>query len=153
MIISLYIDIRETVGNRAKRADLNAALRRRHLVKKQDIANIRRIVRDMTVIRNKDDALSVDLFVQELREEPYDPVLLYKRQHELDQQFSSLPSDAFLLAFQTDFQRELYQQYAHKVLCVDATHGTNAYRFKLITVMIADDYGEGNHKSQYCFTP
>ena len=92
MIISLYIDIRENVGNQAKRADLNATLRQRHQVKKQDIANIQRIVRDMTVIRNKDDALSVDLFVQELREEPYDPVLLYKRQHELDQQFSSLPS-------------------------------------------------------------
>ena len=105
------------------------------------------MVRDMTVIRNRDDAISVDLFVQELREEPYDPVLLYKRQHELDQQYSSLPSDAFLLAFQTDFQRELYQQYAHKVLCVDATHGTNAYRFKLITVMVADEYGEGNYKN------
>jgi len=38
-------------------------------------------------------------------------------------------------------------QYAHKVMCVDATHGTNAYRFKLITVMVADDYGEGNYKN------
>ena len=87
--------------------------------------------------------MSVDLFVQELRGEPYNPILLYKRQHEVDQQLPSLPQDAFLLAIQTDFQQQLYQQYAHKVLCVDATHGTNAYRFKLITVMVADDYGQG----------
>ena len=28
---------------------------------------------------------------------------------------------------------------------IDVTHGTNAYRFKLIAVMIADDYGQGKH--------
>ena len=85
------------------------------------------MVRDMAVICNKDDAMSVDLFVQELQGEPYDPILLYKRQHEIDQQHSSLPKDAFLLAIQTDFQRQLYQHHAHKVLCIDAIHGTNAY--------------------------
>ena len=98
---------------------------------------------DMAVIRNQDDAMSDDLLVQELRGEPYNPILLYKRQHEADEQYPLLPEDAFLLAIQTDFQRQLYEQYAHKVICIDATHGTNAYRFKLITVMIADDHGQG----------
>ena len=28
-------------------------------------------------------------------------------------------------------------------LGVDATHGTNAYGFKLITVMVMDEFGEG----------
>ena len=30
-----------------------------------------------------------------------------------------------------------------KVVCVDATHGTNAYDFKLITLLVVDEYGEG----------
>lgn len=94
----------------------------------------------MTVIRNQDDAISVDLLVQELRREPYNLILLYKRQHEADKQYPLLQEDAFLLAIQTDFQRQLYEQYAHKVVCIDATHGTNAYKFKLITIMIADDH-------------
>ena len=142
----LHIDIRENVGNRAKRAEIDAAVRRRHMVTRQDIANTRLMVRDMAVIRNKDDAISVDLFVQELQGEPYDPILLYKWQYEIDQQHPSLPKDAFLLAIQTDFQRQLYQQHAHKVLCIDATHGTNAYQFKLITVMVANDYGQGKNQ-------
>ena len=29
-----------------------------------------------------------------------------------------------------------------KVVCVDATHGTNAYDFKLITLLVVDEYGE-----------
>ena len=141
-----HIDIRENVGNRAKRTEFDAAVRRRHMVTKQDISNVRLMVRDMAVIRNKDDAMSMDLFVQELRGEPYDPILLYKRQQQIDQENPSLSQDAFLLAIQTEFQRQLYEQHAHKVLCIDATHGTNAYRFKLITVMVADDYGQGKCK-------
>ena len=139
----IHVDIREDVGNRAKRAEFDAAVRRRHMITKQDIANIRIMVKDTAVIRNKDDAMSVDLFVQELQGEPYNSILLYKRQHEINQQLPSLTQDAFLLAIQTEFQKQLYQEHAHKVLCVDATHGTNAYRFKLITVMVADDYGQG----------
>ena len=112
---------------------------------KKDIANPWILVKDMAVICNKEDAVSVDIFVEELRSEPYNTILLYKRQHEVDKQYVSLAEDTFILAIQTDFQRQLYEQYAHKVVCIDATHSTNAYWFKLITVMIADDYGQGKH--------
>ena len=115
------------------------------MVTKKDIANKRLLVKDMAVIRNKEDAVSVDMFVQELREESYNPILLYKQHHETDKECPSLAEDAFLLGIQTDFQRHLYEQYAHKVLCVDATHGTNTHLFKLITVMIADDFGQGKY--------
>ena len=97
----------------------------------------------MAVICNQDDAMSVDLLVEELHGEPYNPILLYKRQFEVNEQYPLLPEDAFLLAIQTDFQWQLYEQYAHKVVCIDATHGTNAYQFKLITTMIADGHGQG----------
>ena len=39
--------------------------------------------------------------------------------------------------------REMYQQYASSVICIDSTHKTNVYDFKLVTVMVIDEYGEG----------
>ena len=87
----------------------------------------------------------MDLFVRELQHEPYDPILLYKRQQEIDASYPTLPRESFLLALQTEFQKQLYKDHASKVLCIDATHGTNAYKFKLITVMVADEYGQGSY--------
>ena len=64
------------------------------MVTKKDIANKQLLVKDMAVIRNKEDAVSVDKFVQELHGEPYNLIVLYKRQHETDKQFPSLAEDA-----------------------------------------------------------
>lgn len=136
-------DIRSDVGHRCKRAEFQNESTRKHFVTKQDIANVRIKVKDQSVIRNRDDAVSVDMFVTELQKEVYNPVLLYKRQHDSSPCYPSLPKESFLLAVQTEFQKDCYQQYASKVLCVDATHGTNAYGFKLITVMVADEFGQG----------
>ena len=96
------------------------------------------------VVRNKEDSISVEMFVAELRKEPYDPILLYKRQGHTDPRHPTLSAESFVLALQTEYQREVYQQHVGKVMCVDATHGTNQYGFKLVTVMIADHYGQGN---------
>ena len=41
------------------------------------------------------------------------------------------------------FQQELFQKYGHKILCINATHGTNAYRFQLITCIVPDEFGKG----------
>ena len=82
------------------------------------------------------------MFVNELQKEQFNPVLLYKRQHERNPDYM-LPVESFVFAMQTEFQMDCYQQHATKVLCVDATHGTNAYSFKLITVMVADEFGQG----------
>ena len=120
-------------------------MKRKHFITKQDIANVRVKTKDLTVIRHQEDAMSVELFVQELQLEPYNPILLYKHQHENDPAYPSLPKESFLLALQTEFQKQLYKEHANKVLCIDATHGTNAYLLKLITVMVADEYGEGTH--------
>lgn len=131
------------MGHRCKRAEFQNESTRKHFVTKQDIANVRRKVKDQSVIRNREDAVSVDMFVNELQKEPYNPVLLYKRQHESSPSYPSLPKESFVLAMQTEFQKDCYQRYASKVLCVDATHGTNAYGFKLITVMVTDEFGQG----------
>lgn len=123
--------------------EFEAEAKRKHFVTKQDVANVRMKIKDLTVIRNQEDAMSVDLFVRELQQEPYDPILLYKHQHDSDLAYPTLSRESFLLALQTEFQKQLYKDHASKVLCIDATHGTNAYKFKLITVMVADEYGQG----------
>ena len=73
----------------------------------------------------------------------YVMVLIYKPQGECSSTHSSLPSESFVLAVQTEFQLDLYQRYASSVLCIDSTHGTNAYNFKLITCIVADEFGQG----------
>lgn len=123
--------------------EFEAEAKRKHFVTKQDITNVRVRVKDWTVVRNQEDAMSVDLFVRELQQENYNPILLYKCQHANDPAYPTMPKESFLLALQTEFQKQLYDKHASKVLCIDATHGTNAYKFKLITVMVADEYGQG----------
>ena len=142
-IVHVITDIRSDVGHRSKRAEFQNESTRKHFMTRQDITNVRVKVKDLTVIRNREDAVSVDMFVNELQKEPYNPILLYKRQHDSNPSYSSLPKESFVFAMQTEFQKDCYQQYATKILCVDATHGTNAYGFKLITVMVADEFGQG----------
>ena len=70
---------------------------------KKDIANKRLLVKDMAVICNKEDAVSVNMFVQELRREPYNPILLYKQQHENDKQCPSLAGIHFFWPYRLIF--------------------------------------------------
>ena len=49
----------------------------------------------------------------------------------------------FLLAIQTEFQHDIMQAFGNNIICVDSTHETNMYDFFLITVLIADEFGEG----------
>ena len=143
-LLIFCLDIRSDVGHRSKRAEFQHDAARKHFVNRQDIANVRMKVKDLAVIRNREDAVSVDMYVHELQKEQYNSVLLYKRQNESNPDYPTLPSASFVFAMQTEFQMNCYQEHATKVLCVDATHGTNAYGFKLITVMVADEFGQGD---------
>ena len=118
-------------------------MKRRHLISKQDISNIKQKVIDSSIRRHEDDATSVHLIVNELREEPYDPVLVYKPQNSNTLDFAKLPDDVFMLAIQTEWQKEVYMKYASSILCIDSTHGTNAYQFKVITCIVPDEFGKG----------
>ena len=44
----------------------------------------------------------------------------------------------------------MYRQYAHVVICIDSTHKTNAYDFRLVTLLVVVDYGEGMHVHVNC---
>ena len=52
-------------------------------------------------------------------------------------------NDDFLLGIQTEFQRDMLVKYGGECICMDSTHGTNAYDFNLITVLVVDGFGEG----------
>ena len=67
------IDVRSNVGHRTNRQCFDKAVKRRHLITNQDIANIKRKVIDRTIMRHEDDATSVEAIVNELHEEPFDP--------------------------------------------------------------------------------
>ena len=136
-------DVRETVGDRDKRDSFDQAVSRRHFLTKNNINNIRVKVNDGMIKRHKDDSMSVTMVVTELKEEPFNPILVFKPQGSQDPGFPTLSAETFILAIQTQFQMELYRQYASTILCINSTHGTNQYRFKLITCIVQDDHGKG----------
>ena len=54
-----------------------------------------------------------------------------------DDDTTGLKRDDFLIVLQTPIQAEMFKKFAEgKVVCIDATHGTNAYDFKLITCLV-----------------
>ena len=100
-------------------------------------------MKDFSIKRHQNDATSVNLIVEELRNEHYNPVLIYKPQGRTEPQCPTLQDETFVLALQTKFQKDLYEAHASTILCIDSTHGTNQYRLKLITCIVPDDHGKG----------
>ena len=133
------------MGDRQNGEDFDQCVSRRHFLSKSDIHNIRVKVDDCIIKPHEEDAASVTLIVSELREESFDPILFFKPQGSKSPEYHFLPEESFILAIQTKFQLELYEQYASTILCIDSTHGTNQYRFKLITIVVPDNLGKGQN--------
>ena len=55
----------------------------------------------------------------------------------------TLQDDTFLLVIMTSYQSQLFEEFAYKVVCMDSTHKTNEYRFKLITLLVVDAFHKG----------
>ncbi|KAF8784272.1 PiggyBac transposable element-derived protein like [Argiope bruennichi] len=93
--------------------------------------------------------MSVSCIVEELRKEPYNPILIFKLQKSktiwgpahLDnlQNYES----SFALGLQTKAQKDMLVKHSDKILCIDATHGTNFYDFYLLSLHVQDEYGQG----------
>lgn len=118
-------------------------MQRKHFVTRRDCLNLSTKVYEQSIRRHENDAVSTDLIVNELGQEEYNPVLAYKPQGVLCVQYPNLKKEGFILVIQTKFQKEQYEKYAPTILCLDSTHNTNAYGFKLSTLMVADDHHEG----------
>lgn len=78
------------------------------------------------------------------------PVLYYKGQEEDDNETSLKQSD-FVLILMTSFQEQQINRFGGDKLCIDGTHGTNAYDIQLYTLMVIDDFSNGCPVA-YCFS-
>ena len=73
-----------------------------------------------------------------------DNVVLYYKPQGADDGKTGLKREDLLIVLQTPIQAKMFKKFAEgKVVCVDATQGTNAYEFKLITLLVVDEHGEG----------
>ena len=120
----LSTDVRKAVGDRTNRDDFDSDAARRHFLTKTDINNIQMKIKDFGIKRHDDDATSVSIMLEELKAEPFNPILIYKPQGTKESQYPMLPEESFILALQTQFQMELYQKHASPTLCIDSTHGS-----------------------------
>ncbi len=125
--------IRDNIGKRFERI---------HIITRKDIINIERSFGLQGNRRHDDDATSVKLWVEEINQNGnYSPVLLYKGQ---GQEGANLQERDFVLGIQTQQQGKMLKTFGNdRVVCIDATHGTNGYDFSLITIIVVDEFGEG----------
>lgn len=115
-------------------------VKRQHLVDRQEIRNINRAFAIDLGTRCEDDQKSVAMLVNEWEGQSFNPVLFKKYQGESLENFEK---DDFMLVLQTEFQQEMYINFAKNGVLADSTHGTNLYKFYLITLSIVDEYSEG----------
>ena len=122
----------------------NKSIGREHLIQRQDILNLQKEINLHGITKDANDLASTCAWVEELRQQEYDPVLLFKPQG-VDQsgEINDIGRDDFILAIQTEFQKDAMLQYGKKAILMDATHGTTQYDFLLISLLVIDDHGEG----------
>ncbi|XP_055927991.1 uncharacterized protein LOC129959193 [Argiope bruennichi] len=113
------------------------------LTNRKDIHNIRRDFRIEKTIAHKEDAISVDIIVQKMIADDYNPILVYKPIGESLSDFPQIGTEEFLLGFATEAQMKLLELYGEKCIMLDSTHGTNQYGFQLTTILVNDDNHEG----------
>jgi len=151
--LSLPEHVRLTVASKLKegvaidsildhiRDQASDSLGREHLISRQDVHNIKRQYNIDGVERHKNDQTSVCAWVEELQLLDYNPIVTFKPQGM--EKEGSLGKDDFILVIQTKFQCDMMKMFGPALVCVDATHGTNHYDFKLVTVIVLDEFGEG----------
>ena len=136
---SILDKVRNSVGNQ---------LERTHLIMKKDLYNIEKAFKLRGDQRHSDDATSVRIWIEELKDQDGDnPVRFYKPQGQKEGIIGhniGLDVHDFAIVIQTPLQAEMLRGCGNNnVVCVDATHGTNTYDFQLITILVMDEFGEG----------
>ena len=118
-------------------------VRQWHFITRQDLCNITRRIQDFARHRHSEDATSVDRIARELAQEDPSPVLFYKPQNSKNAEHPRLQEESFLFILMTEFQAQLFEEFGSKLVCVDSTHKTNEYKFKLITLLVVDECHKG----------
>ena len=82
--------------------------------------------------RYENDALSVERLVRELQQEEKSVVIAYKHQGKKDEAFPQLGEGSLM-----------FEKHSARVVYIDSTHKTNPYGFKLVTVVVPDEFKNG----------
>lgn len=143
-------DIRADLGQRHQRSMFDQKATRRHFITRQDCRNACRKVRDFTNHLHHNDAVSVDRIVKELQLEDPSPVIAYKPRGITNEKYPLLTEENFLLVLMTEFQATLFQKFS-TLVCVDSTHKTNEYGYKLISIVVADEFRNGKNIIIYVY--
>ena len=110
----------------------------------QDLHNIKKQYNIDGVIRHKNDLTSVTAWVEEMKTLPYSPILRFKQQgFKQSDHLDNIADNDLFLCMQNEFQRDMCEKLRGNAVCIDSTHGTNTYDFKLITMLVVDEYGKG----------
>ena len=141
--------------SRDNRETFLSEVSRASFVTRQDARNIVRTLDNALKHRHDNDALSVDRLCRELRAEKESVLIAYKPQGRKDEAYPSLGEESFLLGIMTPFQATMFEKHSQRVVCIDSTHKTNPYGFKLVTVVVPDEFKNGNenHIPKISFRP
>ena len=108
--------------------------KRMALTKPQDLRNISAEYGvNNSIVRNVNDALSVDLWVAEMEKSANNPILLYKPYAVAS---TCAETDDFILVFMNDAQENILKIYGEEIISVDSTHGTNNYNIQLTSIVV-----------------
>jgi hypothetical protein len=129
-------NIRESIGSEIKRI---------YLLNRKDINNIKQAFKIDNAQKDNDDATSVAAWVEEMKNDQSNPVILYKPQGERQPAHcDNLSDDDFLIALQTPLQQQMLQTFSQdQTVCIDSTYGVTGYEFILTTILVIDEFGEG----------
>ena len=86
------------------------------LVTHKDILNIKHQFNICAANRDRNDSTSTKIWVNELKGQDYDPIVIFKEQG--IEQFG-LERDNFLLGIRTESQRDVMLEYGPRAICID----------------------------------
>ena len=108
----------------------------------RDINRYRRIVEDVEIRLDDNDAISLRLWVDRLQESGAECFLKDKK--DSVPPASGLSQDTFVLCIQSKFQRDRFLALGNDFVSIDATHNTTQYPgILLFTLLVRDLWGHG----------
>ncbi|KAF0707929.1 Transporter [Aphis craccivora] len=128
------------------RGNIGSNLKREDLITRADLHNVKQkyniTIQDGQL--NKNDATSVDIWVEQMKQEKENnPVIYYKKKGEVDGN-NILDLKDFCIILMDPSQMHMLKQFGNgKIVCIDGTHGLNAYDFELVTLLVVDDFDSG----------
>ena len=109
--------IRNNICNKNDRNQTLSSAKYFHFIDRKTISNLK-IELNLKSHRHCDNTTSVYHIVEELHNEQYDPILLYKRQGKVNPDIKLQKKD-FILALQTNEQKVMYEKFGCNLICID----------------------------------